>query len=213
MADSSADGGAAVKRSVLLFGAPGTGKGTQGGCLGAVPGFFHLSSGDMFRGLDKESDLGKEFLKYSTQGLLVPDEFTVKLWVQHVEGLVGSGAYRPSAEVLLLDGIPRTVNQVGLMDGMIEVLAVIHLTCSDRGKLVGRLKNRALDSGRPDDADEGVIARRLEVYDDETEPVLSSFAGGLVHEIDALKTPAEVLSDVLRVVAPIQAAGFENPLG
>jgi len=205
-------GRAGAKRSVLLFGAPGTGKGTQGACLGAVPGFFHLSSGDMFRGLDKESDLGKEFLKYSTKGLLVPDDFTVKLWSRHVEGLIGEGSYRPDAEVLLLDGIPRTVKQVDLMRGMIEVLAVIYLTCDDRVRLVERLKNRALKSGRPDDADESVIRRRLEVYDEETQPVLAAFPAEKVKPIDAMNAPAEVLRDILGVVAPIQAASFENPL-
>jgi adenylate kinase len=206
------DPSASAKRSVLLFGAPGTGKGTQGACLGAVPGFFHLSSGDMFRALDKESELGKEFLKYSTKGLLVPDDFTVKLWSSHVEGLVEEGAYRPSADVLLLDGIPRTPNQVELMAGMIEVLAVVHLTCDDRDRLVQRLRNRALRSDRPDDADEDVIRRRLEVYDEETEPVLRVFPAEKVKEIDAMNAPAEVLRDILKVVAPIQAASFSNPL-
>lgn len=199
-------------RSILLFGAPGTGKGTQGAVLGHVPGFFHLSSGDMFRGLDKESDLGREFLKHSTKGLLVPDDFTVRLWAAHTAVLVESGAYAPASAALLLDGIPRTSNQCDLMAEHIDVLKVIHLTCSDRGRLVERLKKRALSSGRPDDADEGVIRRRLEVYDAETTPVLEKYPAGLVADVDAMQTPAEVVRDILTVVAPIHSAQFSNPL-
>ena len=73
--------------SILLIGPPGVGKGTQGKILGSVPGFFHLATGDMFRALDKESEIGLEFTRYSTKGLLVPDFLTVKLWQQHVEQL------------------------------------------------------------------------------------------------------------------------------
>ncbi len=202
----------APRRAILLFGAPGTGKGTQGAALGGVPGFFHLSSGDMFRALDKESDLGKEFLKYSTKGLLVPDDFTVKLWSAHVLGLVEAERYRPEAQALLLDGIPRTSKQVDLMRDMIDVLAVLYLTTSDPEALVERLRKRALNSGRPDDADEDVIRRRLEVYEEETRPVLDRFPAERVYEIDAMGAPAEVLRDILVVVAPIQAESFKNPL-
>ena len=65
--------------SILLIGPPGVGKGTQGTILGCIPGFFHLATGDMFRSLDKDSEIGMEFARYSQQGLLVPDFLTVKL--------------------------------------------------------------------------------------------------------------------------------------
>ena len=68
-------------KAILLFGQPGVGKGTQGAILGKVPGFCHLATGDMFRGLDRESELGREFLKYSNQGLLVPDEPWQRSWI------------------------------------------------------------------------------------------------------------------------------------
>jgi len=199
-------------RCVLFFGAPGTGKGTQGAILGQVPGFFHLSTGDMFRGLDKESELGREFLKYSTQGLLVPDEFTVRLWQQHVAELIEAEKFRPQFEMLILDGIPRTVQQAVIMDPLIEVLKVVHLSCSDDEQMVERLIKRARSSGRPDDAKEEVVRRRLDVYRDETKPVLGHYQPSLVAEVNAIGSPAEVLRNVLEVVAPIQAANFENAL-
>ena len=83
--------------SILLFGPPGVGKGTQGQILGSIPGFFHLATGDMFRSLDKESEIGMEFTRYSSQGLLVPDFLTVRLWRQHVEQLIARELYNPEA--------------------------------------------------------------------------------------------------------------------
>jgi len=64
----------------LIFGAPGSGKGTQGRALGTLPGFFHCASGDVFRSIDTRSSLGKAFVEYSSKGQLVPDEITVELW-------------------------------------------------------------------------------------------------------------------------------------
>ena len=69
-------------RTILMFGAPGSGKGTQGRILGDLPGFYHLSCGDVFRALNHRSELGQVFLEYSSQGKLVPDEFTIRLWLE-----------------------------------------------------------------------------------------------------------------------------------
>ncbi len=94
-------------RTILLFGAPGSGKGTQGKILGQVPGFFHLSCGEVFRGLNPASELGKTFLEYSSQGKLVPDSYTVQLWCEHIDRLVHTHHFHPEGTILLLDGIPR----------------------------------------------------------------------------------------------------------
>ena len=72
-------------RTVLLFGPPGSGKGTQGKILGAMPAFFHCACGDVFRSLDPKSEMGVEFANYSKAGSLVPDELTVKLWCAGIE--------------------------------------------------------------------------------------------------------------------------------
>ena len=73
-------------KAILLFGAPGSGKGTQGKILGAVPGFFHSSTGDIFRSLDLQSEMGRIFWEYAGRGQLVPDEFTIKVWKQFIKG-------------------------------------------------------------------------------------------------------------------------------
>ena len=91
-------------RTILVLGAPGSGKGTQGGIMGAIPGFFHLACGDVFRSLDTTSELGSTFLQYSSQGKLVPDQFTIQLWLDHIQGREQTGDFRPDEEILVLDG-------------------------------------------------------------------------------------------------------------
>jgi adenylate kinase len=192
--------------SILLFGSPGVGKGTQGQILGSVPGFFHLATGDMFRSLDKESEIGMEFTRYSSQGLLVPDSLTVRLWRQHVEQLIRRELYDPSKDVLLLDGIPRSEPQAEAMRDHIDPFMVIHLVCENLDEMVGRMKKRASEQGRPDDANESVIRKRFEVFEEQTAPVLACYDESIVANIDALGTPAEVLQRVLKAVVPAVAA-------
>ena len=75
-------------RCVLLFGPPGVGKGTQGGVLGNIPGFFHLAVGDVFRSIDINSPIGKKVYTYSSKGELVPDELTIEIWKQQARGTI-----------------------------------------------------------------------------------------------------------------------------
>lgn len=201
-------------KSMLLFGAPGVGKGTQGQMLGNIPGLFHLATGDMFRSLDADSELGRKFHEYSSQGLLVPDDFTIHLWRDYMKCQVSEGGYRPETDLLVLDGIPRNANQASIVDEHIDVLRIIHLKAPDIDEMVQRMQRRAEQQGRNDDADESVIRRRFEVYEAETSPVLEHYDAALITDVDALGAPVEVLLHVLEVVAPIyNANGFVNPLG
>ncbi len=199
-------------RSVLLFGAPGVGKGTQGKLLGQVPGFVHMASGDIFRSLDSGSELGKKFHHYSSQGLLVPDEITIEVWEDYAGKRVDKGDYRPDLDLLILDGIPRNVAQCKALEKHLEVLKVVHLSAPDIDEMVARLKKRALKEGRTDDADESVIRRRFEVYHDETAPVLEYYPSARLAEVSAVGTPAEVLMQVLEAIVPVYAKRFGNPL-
>ena len=87
-------------QTILLFGAPGAGKGTQGKVLGTVPRFFHCACGDVFRALDTRTALGQEFVKYSSRGELVPDELTIRLWNARMDSLRESHAYKPDIDFL-----------------------------------------------------------------------------------------------------------------
>ena len=199
-------------QTVLLFGAPGSGKGTQGKILGAIPGFYHLSCGEVFRTLDMSSKLGKTFMEYSSKGLLVPDDVTIEMWHQNMHARTVLSDYKPHADLLVLDGIPRNANQAKLLEKHLNVLAIIHLMCPDKEEMIKRLRRRALKENRVDDAKEDVIRKRWEVYEKETYPVLNHYNPAIVHEVNATGSPARVLEHILEEVVPIQEAHFSNPI-
>jgi adenylate kinase len=193
-------------RTILLFGAPGAGKGTQGKILSTVPNFYHCACGDVFRNLRIDNELGRIFLEYSSRGELVPDEATVRLWKKSIEGSQSLGQFNPEKDTLVLDGIPRNVNQARMLQDSLDVRAVFYLTCTDFNKLVERLQRRALRDNRLDDANLSVIRSRLETYENETKPVLDFYGPALVHTIDSTQSPVNVLRDILRRIAAIDLA-------
>ena len=184
----------------LLFGAPGSGKGTQGRSLGSIPRFFHCACGDVFRTLDTRTKVGRAFLEFSSKGQLVPDEITVELWQARIDAAVEAHEFKPDIDVLVLDGIPRNVGQAKIMEEVIDVKKVFHLSCPDRAQLFARLKKRALKDNRLDDANEEVIKRRLQTYETESKPVLDYYRDR-VQVIDATEPPARVLYNILATVA------------
>ncbi|GJQ29761.1 MAG: adenylate kinase [Phycisphaerae bacterium] len=199
-------------QTILLFGAPGAGKGTQGKILGQIPGFYHLSCGEVFRTLDMASDLGKTFVQYSSKGLLVPDDVTVKMWHQNMHARTVLSDYKPRADLLVLDGIPRNVHQAKLLEKHINVLQIIHLVCPNKEEMIQRLRRRALKENRIDDAKEDVIRKRWEVYERETFPVLDYYPASIIREVDATGSPARVLEHILEHVVPTQERHFNNPI-
>lgn len=199
-------------QTVLLFGAPGSGKGTQGKILGSIPGFYHLSCGEVFRTLDINSEIGKVFYEYSSRGELVPDDVTVKMWRQNIHAQTTLSIFKPKVDLLILDGIPRNPNQAKLMEEHINVLMVIHLVCADKQEMIKRLRRRALKENRVDDAREDVIMRRWEVYEKETYPVLAHYPKEIIRTVDCFGSPARVLQNILEHVVPVQEAHFNNPV-
>ena len=197
-------------RTFLMFGAPGSGKGTQGKVLGTIPRFHHMACGDVFRSLDTRTALGQEFVKYSSEGKLVPDEVTVKLWRANINDSVRTHNFKPDIDFLVLDGIPRNVEQAQFMEQDIEVLQVFHLACPDRAELARRLRKRALKENRFDDANEQTIQRRIQTYEDESKPILDYYESGpyagrhIVTHIDAGQSPAKVVHDVLTRVMELE---------
>jgi adenylate kinase len=181
----------------ILFGAPGSGKGTQGKTLGTIPRFYHCACGDVFRSIDTRTKVGKAFLEYSSKGKLVPDEVTVELWKEAIDAAVDAHKFKPDIDILVLDGIPRNVGQAKIMEDMIDVKKVFHLSCPNRETLFYRLKKRALKDNRLDDANEEVIQRRLDIYEADSKPVLGYYPRKVVTVVDATQPPAKVLLDIL----------------
>lgn len=184
-------------RSILLFGAPGVGKGTQGKILGVVPNYFHCACGDVFRNLRPESKLGKIFVEYSGRGQLVPDIHTIRLWREFIQNSTKIGRFHPDQDTLVLDGIPRNVEQAKILKDTLDVIGVFYLKSSDERKLIARIQRRAIKENRLDDANLSIIRERLKTYENETKPVLKYYGKKLVHNINADQTPAKVLADIL----------------
>ena len=183
--------------SILLFGPPGAGKGTLGRSLSSVGSHFHLSSGDIFRGLPVDSPAGQIVHQYTSKGHLVPDEVTVEIWYYYMSGLIATNQYYPHEQLLLLDGIPRTRKQVDFLKKYIEIKKIIVLEVQEQKNLFERLQKRALIERRQDDLDPKVFETRMAVYKKETAEILQDYPPELISRFNAEQKPLEVLRDVL----------------
>lgn len=184
---------------LILLGPPGAGKGTQAVKIAEKFGIPAISTGDIFRAnVAERTELGQTAQRYMDAGEYVPDEVT--------NAMVADRLSQDDARTgFLLDGYPRTEPQVDELDKMlsnagVELDAVVELT-ADSDEVVGRLLKRAEDQGRADDT-ESVIRRRLEVYADQTEPLVRIYTErGLLIEVDGLGEIDEVSE---RLVAALE---------
>jgi len=180
---------------VVLMGPPGAGKGTQAAVVAERLGIPHVSTGDIFRAnVSQGTPLGVEAKRYMDAGEYVPDSVTNSM----VRDRLAQADAEPG---FLLDGYPRTVAQVDELAGMLAEQGtaldhVIELTV-DVEEVVGRLSKRAAEQGRSDDT-EDVIRRRLEVYFEQTAPLIDAYAQqGLLVKVDGMGAVDEVTARVL----------------
>jgi adenylate kinase len=155
--------------NIVLFGPPGSGKGTQSTHLVEKYGLIHLSTGDLLRKEMKEgTPLGLEAKSLIEQGSLVPDEVVVGMIANAVDN-------NPAAKGFLFDGFPRTVAQAEALDNLLEEkdtsIATVLFLEVNQDELIARLIGRAKTSGRMDDADPEIQQKRQDVYCNETLPV------------------------------------------
>lgn len=160
--------------NLILFGPPGSGKGTQASKLVETYELMHISTGDLFRyEMGNNTPLGLEAKSYINKGELVPDSVTIGMLRNKVEA-------NPGVRGFIFDGYPRNILQSEALDEILaartsEVSQLIMLEVPD-DEIVGRLLNRGLTSGRADDSDEMIIRNRIEVYKSETTPVFDYYA-------------------------------------
>jgi adenylate kinase len=183
---------------LLLIGAPGAGKGTQAEKLSSAFNIPAISTGDIFRhNVKNETELGKQAKAFMDRGEYVPDSLTNALVRDRL-------SQSDAVEGFLLDGYPRTADQVEELDDILasqgkQLDVVVQLT-ADTDEVVRRLLNRAIEQGRADDT-EDVIRRRLEVYAEQTAPLTDVYAGrGLLVTVDGLGEVAEVTGRILEAL-------------
>ena len=175
---------------IIIMGPPGAGKGTQAVGIAARLGIPHISTGDIFRAnVSEGTPLGIEAKRYMDAGEYVPDGVTNAM----VRDRLSHDDCRPG---FLLDGYPRTIEQVGELDAMLrsdglEISTVLELTV-DVDEVVQRLVKRAAEQGRADDT-EDVIRRRLEVYAEQTAPLTALYGSrGLLIRVDGMGSVDDV---------------------
>ncbi len=183
---------------IVLMGPPGAGKGTQAVVVAERLGIPHISTGDIFRAnLKAGTALGLEAKKYMEAGEYVPDSVT--------NGMVADRLSQDDAAAgFLLDGYPRTVDQVHALNTMLAEsdLALDHVIeiTANTDEVVARLLNRAKEQGRADDTEE-VIRRRMEVYAEQTEPLTDLYGQqGVLRKVDGMGSVEEVSERILAVL-------------
>lgn len=184
---------------VILIGPPGAGKGTQATVISETFGIPHISTGEIFRrNVAEGTELGQEAQKYMSSGDYVPDTVTNAMVANRL-------AEADTAAGYLLDGYPRTLDQVTELDTILASLdktldAVVEIT-ANTDEVVARLLQRAKEQGRADDT-EDVIRRRMQVYAEQTEPLVSVYRDrGLLVQVDGMGTIDEVSARVIAALS------------
>jgi len=185
--------------NIILFGPPGSGKGTQAKLLVQKYQLIHISTGDLFRyEIGNSTPLGLKAQEYMSKGELVPDEVTIGMLKNKVES-------HPESKGFIFDGFPRTIPQSEAFDVFLNerdscVTALIALDVSEE-ELIGRLLDRGKTSGRVDDNNEITIRNRIEVYKAETAPVFDYYKDkGLSHFISGVGNVEEIFETLSSLV-------------
>ena len=186
-------------KNIIIFGAPGSGKGTQSDKLIDKYGFNHISTGDVLRAEIKNgTELGKTAQQYIEQGQLIPDDLMISILASVYDGF-GRGH-----KGVIFDGFPRTIPQAEALKQMLsergdKVAAMVELDVPE-DELMKRLVLRGQQSGRSDDNEE-TIKKRLTVYRQQTQPLIEWYRQeGLHHHIDGLGELERIFDDICRVI-------------
>jgi adenylate kinase len=185
--------------NIILFGPPGSGKGTQAAKLVDKFGLLHISTGDLFRyELGNNTPLGKEARSYMEKGELVPDRITIAMLRNKVEKNL-------EVKGFIFDGFPRTIPQAEALDQLMDDLesnidGLIALDVNDQ-EIINRIKMRGETSGRADDLDEEIIKNRIQVYKSETAPVYNYYdEKNKAYKVDGMGTIDEIFSRLAKAV-------------
>lgn len=185
--------------NLILFGPPGSGKGTQAEKLVGKYNLVHISTGDLFRyEMGNNTPLGLEAKAYMAKGELVPDSVTIGMLRNKVEA-------HPEARGFIFDGFPRTIPQAEALDALLNsmnsgIAGLLALHVEDE-EIVHRIKLRGVTSGRPDDNDEQIIRNRISVYKNDTSPVFDYYADkGKSHKINGVGSIPDIFERLTQLI-------------
>ena len=188
--------------NLVLFGAPGAGKGTQSDFLIEKFNLIHLSTGDLLRSqIAAETELGIEAKSFMDKGFLVPDSIVIGMIKSKLQETRNANGY-------IFDGFPRTVEQARALDVLLEendtpVSGMLCLTV-DKEELINRLLQRGKTSGRPDDQDVSIIENRIKIYHEKTEPLRSYYsAQNKYFKIDGIGSVEEIANRLIETVSTL----------
>ena len=186
-------------KNIVIFGAPGSGKGTQSDMLIEYYGLEHISTGDVLRGeIKKGTELGKTAQGYIDKGNLIPDELMISILANVYD------SFGRSHKGVIFDGFPRTIPQAEALKKMLDergdkIAAMIELDVPE-DELMKRLIKRGQESGRADDNEE-TIKKRLVVYHSQTQPLIEWYKReGLHHHINGLGALDRIFADIKNVI-------------
>lgn len=186
-------------KNIVIFGAPGSGKGTQSELIIKKYGLGHISTGDVLRSEIKSgTELGKTAASYIDKGQLIPDELMIDILASVYD------SFGPAHEGVIFDGFPRTIPQAEALKAMLSkrghsIAAMIELDVPE-AELMTRLINRGKQSGRSDDNEE-TIKKRLDVYHSQTSPLIDWYkADGTHHHIEGSGELDRIFADISSVI-------------
>ena len=184
--------------NIVIFGPPGSGKGTQSDKIIEKYGLIHLSTGDLLRAeIAGETELGLKAKNIMEKGALVPDEVVIGMIKNRIDANIGSNGF-------IFDGFPRTVEQAEALDNLLsewnlKINLMISLTV-ERQELITRLLKRGKEQGRTDDNLE-TIENRIKVYEDQTTPVMAFYTSqGKAQTVDGIGTIDEIFDRIVEVI-------------
>lgn len=196
--------------AILILGPPGSGKRTLGKYLGISPTQYYLSSGMIFKGIDPDTPAGQLYYSYAKKKKLVPNDVTLELWKNYIQGLISTNSYRPNKQDLVLDGIPRTLKQAQMLQEYLQVRHVIVLESQSKEKLLERMRRQAREEGVLKEITQDVFTANYKEYSDNIAGLVGAYPTHMVTYINADQRSLEVLRDVLIRLAHILSSRPNN---